>query len=200
MRSRPSWATCWCPSPRADGTAIACETDRRRFFGRRGGPRRPAALGSGAALSGTTGATLDPIFALGQEVALDAHQSLTISYVTLAAPDREALLELAARYQSPSATARAFQEAELAAQSWLGGQDVDAHELRDTLQVLSALLYPNRYTRTAPETMAANRLGQAGLWRFGISGGLSDPLGGGQRPRRGRSGARGAAGPSLPAQ
>jgi cyclic beta-1,2-glucan synthetase len=158
------------PSPRSGQAGIACETDRLRFLGRRGDPRRPAALAGTGGLSSTVGATLDPIFSLGQEVTLEAHQGLTLSYVTLAAPDRDALLALAARYQNPAATARAFQEAESAAQSWLGGQDVDTDELRNTLKTLSALLYPNRLTRTGSETMAANRLGQAGLWRFGISG------------------------------
>jgi len=38
------------------------------------------------------------------------------------------------------------------------------------LQVLSALLYPFRPARAAPEIVAANRLCQSGLWRFGISG------------------------------
>ena len=40
----------------------------------------------------------------------------------------------------------------------------------DTLQLLSALIYSFKEVRAAPETIAANRLGQPGLWRFGISG------------------------------
>ena len=32
------------------------------------------------------------------------------------------------------------------------------------------LVYPFKAVRTSPETIAANRLSQSGLWRFGISG------------------------------
>jgi cyclic beta-1,2-glucan synthetase len=153
-----------------NGLATSCETDRQRFLGRRGDPRRPAALWDGAPLPGTTGATLDPIFSLSGEVTLAPHSSVSLAYVTLAAASRDDLLALAGRYRSAAAAACAFQESELATQSWLSSQDMDAAELRTILHVLSALLYAHPHTRSAPEIIAANRLGQAGLWRFGLSG------------------------------
>ena len=150
--------------------AVRHEADRNRFIGRGRTFRNPAALVSEQYLTGTTGATLDPIFALGQEVELDPHESAELAYLTFAGDSREALLALARRYSRWSLIERSFHQANIAAQTWLGKQNYDSRAFKDTLQVLSALLYPFKAVRASPETIAANRLGQSGLWRFGISG------------------------------
>ena len=146
------------------------EADRARFIGRDRGLRSPAALTSEEYLSGTTGATLDPIFSIGQEITLNAHDSANLAYLTFAAESREALIALARRYRSWALVRRSFYQANIAAQSWLGKQDIDTSAFKDTLQVLSALIYSFKAVRASPETIAANRLGQPGLWRFGVSG------------------------------
>jgi cyclic beta-1,2-glucan synthetase len=146
------------------------EADRYRFIGRDQSLHNPAALTSEQYLSGTTGATLDPIFALGQEIRLDPHESVNIAYLTFAAESREAIIALAKRYHSWALIVRSFHQANIAAQTWLGKQDIATQALKDTLQLLSALLYPFKAVRASPEIIAANRLGQPGLWRFGISG------------------------------
>jgi cyclic beta-1,2-glucan synthetase len=146
------------------------EADRYRFIGRDHTLRSPAALTSEQYLSGTTGATLDPIFALGQEIGLNPHESVNLAYLTFAAESREALIELARRYHSWNLIVRSFHQANIAAQTWLGKQEIATQAFKDTLQLFSALLYPFKEVRASPETIAANRLGQPGLWRFGISG------------------------------
>jgi cyclic beta-1,2-glucan synthetase len=146
------------------------EADRYRFIGRDHTSRNPAALRSEQYLTGTTGATLDPIFALGQEIELEPHESAALAYLTFAAESREALIALAKRYHSWTLVERSFHQADIAVQTWLGKQDVSTQAFKDALQILSALLYPFKAVRTSPETIAANRLGQPGLWRFGISG------------------------------
>jgi cyclic beta-1,2-glucan synthetase len=146
------------------------EADRYRFIGRDHTMRNPAALNSEQYLSGTAGATLDPIFALGQEIGLNPHESVNLAYLTFAGESREAVIELARRYRSWTLVVRSFHQANIAAQTWLGKQEIATQTLKDTLQLLSALVYPFKVVRTAPETIAANRLGQPGLWRFGISG------------------------------
>ena len=130
----------------------------------------PAALTSEEYLTGTTGATLDPIFALGQEIELDAHESADLAYLTFAGESREAIIALAKRYRSWTLVERSFHQANIAAQTWLGKQEINTLAFKDTLQVLSALIYSFKAVRASPETIAANRLGQPGLWRFGISG------------------------------
>ena len=146
------------------------EADRNRFIGRDHTLRSPAALTSEQYLTGTTGATLDPIFALGQEIGLDPHESADLAYLTFAAESREAILALARRYRSWTLIERSFHQANIAAQTWLGKQDIATQAFKDTLQILSALIYSFKAVRASPETIAANRLGQPGLWRFGISG------------------------------
>jgi len=146
------------------------EADRDRFIGRGRTLRNPVALNSEQYLTGATGATLDPIYALGQGVHLNPHESAELAYLTFAGDSREAILALAQRYSSWSLIDRSFHQADISAQAWLGKQNYDSRVFKDTLQVLSALLYPFKVVRTSPETIAANRLGQSGLWRFGISG------------------------------
>ena len=146
------------------------EADRYRFIGRDHSLANPVALISEAYLTGTTGATLDPIFSLGQEIALDAHASVNLAYLTFAAESREAIITLAKRYSSWTLVERTFHQANIAAQAWLGKQEINTLAFKNTLQILSALLYSFKVVRASPETIASNRLGQPGLWRFGISG------------------------------
>ena len=146
------------------------EADRNRFIGRGGTLHNPAALNSEQYLTGTTGATLDPIFALGMEVNLNPHESAELAYLTFAGENREAVMALARRYSSWTLLERSYHQANISAQTWLGKQNYNSLAFKNTLKVLSALIYPFKSLRASPETIAANRLGQAGLWRFGISG------------------------------
>jgi cyclic beta-1,2-glucan synthetase len=146
------------------------EADRYRFIGRDHTLHSPAALTSEQYLTGTTGATLDPIFALGQEIGLHPHESANLAYLTFAAESRDAIISLARRYRNWTLVERSIHQADIAAQTWLGKQDIATQVFKDILQILSALLYSFKAVRASPETIAANRLGQPGLWRFGISG------------------------------
>ncbi len=66
----------WCVHVAATGPelvgAVTCETDRARFLGRGRSSRDPVALEQDGPLSMTTGAVLDPIFALRTRVTLAA--------------------------------------------------------------------------------------------------------------------------------
>lgn len=146
------------------------EADRYQFIGRDQSLHNPAALTSPQYLTGATGATLDPIFALGQGIRLNPHASADLTYLSFAAENREGILALARRYHNSSLITHAFYQANISAQAWLGKQDIATQALKNTLQVLSALIYSFKAMRASPETIAANRLGQSGLWRFGISG------------------------------
>ena len=155
-----------------EGSQVAAqhEADRYRFIGRRHSMRNPAALTSDQYLTGTSGATLDPIFALGREIDLAAHESVHLAFLTFAGESREAIIALANRYRSWTLIERSFHQANIAAQAWLGKQEITTSAFKGALKILSALSYSFKVVRTLPETIAANRLGQPGLWRFGISG------------------------------
>jgi len=67
----------------AAGTTLGAqyETDRARFLGRGRTTRDPAALGGGQPrLSGTTGATLDPVFALSHALVLEPYGSASLIF------------------------------------------------------------------------------------------------------------------------
>jgi len=146
------------------------EADRNRFIGRNQTLQKPAALISAQYLTGTSGATFDPIFSLGVEVELQPHESTKLAYLTFAGESREEIISLARRFSSWNLVTRSFHQANIGAQTWLAKQNIVTQSYRDILQVLSALLYSFKMVRSSPEIIAANRLGQPGLWRFGISG------------------------------
>jgi cyclic beta-1,2-glucan synthetase len=146
------------------------EADRNRFIGRNHTVHDPIELTSMQYLSGTTGSTLDPIFSLGQQINFEPHTSTDVAYLTFAADSREGIIALASRYRNWTQITHTFRQADIAAQAWVGKQEINTQSFQAISQILSALLYPFKAIRATPETMVANRLGQSGLWRFGISG------------------------------
>lgn len=164
----------------ADQTVTrSVESDRARFVGRGHTDRAPQALINGAAevnssssswLTGTTGATLDPVMALGQEIALAPHATTQIALLTIASESREEALSLADRYQNWSVLERAIQGARSMAQAELRELELVDSRLESVQKLLSLLLYPHAARRALEETLRANRKGQSGLWAYGISG------------------------------
>lgn len=149
---------------------VEYETDRSRFLGRANNASAPEALRR--KLSGSVGAVLDPIFSLRCRVALDPRQRIELTFVTLAAASREALLTLIAKYRRPESIAPAFELAWTRAQlqfRYLGIAPAAAHRFQE---LASHLLYPNARMRSQAERLTRNRLGQSGLWEYGISGDL----------------------------
>ncbi len=155
------------PGERASG---AYECDRGRLIGRGRNARCPVALEDGAGLSGTTGATLDPVMALAQQVTLEPHANVQLALLTLAAASRQEALNLAQRYRTFPAIDRAFDQARAHGERELRQLGLTAVDVEHAQQLLSLLLYPYHALRAAPATLAANRLGQAALWPFAISG------------------------------
>lgn len=152
-------------------TTGAHEGDRAHFLGRGRTPRTPAALvDGGQTLSGSVGATLDPIMALSQEIDLEPHAETQVAYVTLVAGSRQEALNLARRYRTFPAIGRAFDRARAQSEDELRRHNLDTAELERFDQLLSVLLYPHAALRAEPNTLAANRRGQSSLWPYTISG------------------------------
>src|SRR5688572_17787733 len=91
------WAVHVLSSDRFGLSALEWETDRARFIGRGRTVANPVAL-DGRALSGTTGATLDPILSLRQRIRLAPGGFARIAFATGAVPDREAAIALSMKY------------------------------------------------------------------------------------------------------
>ena len=155
----------------------AYESDRARFLGRGcDAARAPQALPSAGAeqvaggLSGTVGATLDPIMSLQCEINLQPGQTVQLAFLTLAADSRAKLLDIAGRYRSLPAIEHAIGQARSRAELELRQSSLSTVELERFQMLLSALLYPQPGLRAAPATLAANTRGQPALWAYGISG------------------------------
>jgi cyclic beta-1,2-glucan synthetase len=150
---------------------VEWETDRRRFLGRGRGPEDPLAL-DGRALSGTTGAVLDPIVSLRQRIRLAPGAFVRLSFATGVASSRESAFALAHKYHDPSAAARTFALAFTQTQSWLRYLGISSDEALLFERLASRVLYVDASLRAGPEVLARNTLGQPGLWPHGISGDL----------------------------
>jgi cyclic beta-1,2-glucan synthetase len=150
---------------------VEWETDRARFLGRGGTPASAAAL-DGRALSGTTGVVLDPIVSLRQRVRLLPGASVRLCFATGMAADRETAEALAQKYHQPGAAARAFTLALTHVQSGLRHLDISADDALLFERLASRVLGTDGALRSPAESLAANELGQVGLWPHGISGDL----------------------------
>ncbi|HEY3476800.1 MAG TPA: glucoamylase family protein, partial [Anaerolineales bacterium] len=149
------------------------ETDRAKFLGRGGTTQRPLSLSTAAqtsTLSGTTGATLDPICAMQADVVVQPYQTVRVAFLTLAARSRKEAVDLGRRYRRWSQINRAVQGNRLQAEEELAQLKLTSQKLEQIQKLLSPLLYLSNALRASPDLLSANTLGQPGLWAFGISG------------------------------
>ncbi len=148
------------------------ETDRRRFLGRGRGASSPAALDSPGDLSGTTGATLDPIWALRHELELDPDDEVEVSFLTVAGASRADVIGRLEAYRSAARIEWSFQQARARVERELHDAGIAPARAAAMQELLSALLHPFHALRASPETLASNAQSRRGLWAHGISGDL----------------------------
>ncbi|MBV9122155.1 MAG: glycosyl transferase family 36, partial [Planctomycetes bacterium] len=149
---------------------VTYETDRARFLGRGRTPANPAALDPNVALSGTTGAVLDPILSLRCLVRLRPGQSAQLAFNLAVARSREEALMLADRFHDPRVVLRTLELAWAHSQVELRHHQLSPGEAHLFQRLASPLFYPDPSRRAPAPVLAANRQGQAYLWRYGISG------------------------------
>jgi cyclic beta-1,2-glucan synthetase len=149
---------------------VSCETDRARFLGRGRTTRDPVALEAVGPLSGTTGAVLDPVFALRTRVRLEPRQSASVAFTTLVAATREHAFELADRYHHPRAAQRALDLAWTSAQVELRELGVSPGDAGVFQELAGHLFYSNPALRAPQEELCRNRGSQPLLWTLGVSG------------------------------
>jgi cyclic beta-1,2-glucan synthetase len=152
------------------GGAVEWETDRARFIGRGRSLANPVAL-DGRALSGTTGAVLDPIGALRERIRLAPGAVVKMTFSTGVASDRAAALALARKYRDGSAAARAFSMAFTHVHTTLQHLGIDDEQAM-LFDRLASRVFGSDTSCLSPADMALNTLGQENLWGYGISGDL----------------------------
>ena len=152
------------------GGAVEWETDRARFIGRGRSAANPIVL-DGRALSGTTGAVLDPIGALRERIRLAPGAVVRVTFATGVAPDRAAGLALARKYRDGSAAARAFSMAFTHVHITLQNLGIGDEQAILFDRLASRVFGPDASCLN-PAALEANTLGQDKLWGYGISGDL----------------------------
>lgn len=174
---RPRSATepsLWCAHVVDAGSArlgpVTCETDRARFIGRGRTVRSPVAVMRDGPLSGTTGAVLDPVFALRTRLRLAAGESASAAFTTLVATSRERAFELADRYHDSHTAQRALDLAWTSQQVELRELGLSPADAAVFQELAACLLYPRPELRAPQAELQRNRGSQPLLWAAGISG------------------------------
>jgi cyclic beta-1,2-glucan synthetase len=148
---------------------VEWETDRLRFLGRGRGPDNPRAM-DGRALSGTTGAVLDPIFSLRTRLRLVPGGFARLAFTTGVTGDEASARACAEKYHDHGVTARAFALAYTQTQVSLRHLGISVEQARRSERLASRVFFSDASLRAEGALLAQNTLGQEGLWRFGISG------------------------------
>ena len=150
---------------------VEWETDRMRFLGRGRGPDDPIAM-DGRALSGTTGAVLDPILSLRLRLRLAPGGFARVSFTTGIAADESSARSCAEKYHDHGVASRVFALAFTQAQVTRRHLGISTEQAQLFERLGSRVFFSDASLRADAATLASNTLGQAGLWRFGISGDL----------------------------
>ena len=151
---------------------VQFETDRARFLGRGQTIRTPVAVRDGWPLSNTAGPVLDPVFSLRRRVSILPGATARLDFWTMAAPTREALLDLADKHHDVMAFDRAKTLAWTQAQMQLHHLGMTADDAHLYQRLASHLIYTNGALRPAPEVLKRGARRMSTLWAHGISGDL----------------------------
>lgn len=146
------------------------ETDRSKFIGRGKTLEHPDAIDK--KLSQSKGTVLDPIFSLRSSLVLERGQRVQVSIVTMAAETREELMTLIQKYHDIASSQRALEFVWTHAQLELRHLRIHQEDVQLFLKLASRMVYPHPQLRGSPDRLKKNKLGQSGLWPYGISGDL----------------------------
>ncbi len=153
-----------------ENTALEWETDRYRFVGRGNTLRTADGALSGEPLSNTVGAVLDPVVSLRRHVTIRPGRTARLCFSTMMGDSRDAVLDLADKYQDLTIFERAGTLAWTRAQVQMHHVGIGPNEAHLFQEVAAPLLYADRATR-APAPVIARQVGGAPmLWPHGISG------------------------------
>jgi cellobiose phosphorylase len=168
----PPWMFHLMTTQGAPAGDSSCETDRARFIGRCRSTANPAAFDAIAPLSGTDGAVLDPIVAIRRGIVIQPDTSANWHIVSGVAESRVAALAMIDKYLDPTFAARAFDMAWSHSQLVLRQLQATEAQAQVCVQLAGSIIHTNPRHRAGAGILTRNRLGQPGLWAFGISGDL----------------------------
>ncbi len=145
-------------------------SDRSTFIGRGLDTQIPVAISRNKPLSSIIGNTLDPIFALGKHISLNAEESVKLTFITTPKATLKNARRTAQKYQSSFRISNEFAASKSNSEKQLRAMNIDSDQLKTYQALLSNVLYPTPNLRGPLQDIKENKLGQSGLWAFGISG------------------------------
>lgn len=159
--------------PVIDGEAVSdiqYETDRMQFIGRGHTVHNPIIAEREKPLSNTVGPVLDPIFSLRARVKVNPGERARISFVTIIADSKEAIMELIEKYSKIKTCDAAFWMARTRSLLETKYLNIKAPEMELYQDMISDILFLSPLKRKYEQLIKKNRKGQPSLWPYGISG------------------------------
>ncbi len=151
---------------------LSYESNREQFVGRGRSLESPAAMQNKLPLANNVGSVLDPILALRCAVVLLPEESITVDLIFGISESRETALALVEKYQSPRMAERTFDLAWTHSQVTLHHLNTSEAEAQLYNDMAGSLIYADLNRRASVSLLNHNRMGQSGLWRYGLSGDL----------------------------
>ena len=151
---------------------VQFETDRMQWLGRGHTLKAPAAMEGNRAISGTFGAVLDPVMSLRVKVRIRPGDKTTVSFVVALGENKELLLALMDKYNTPDAIEKAFDLALTRSKVEAGYLNIKAAEMELYQNMISDLVFISPTRKAYQHIIAKNTQGQPALWKYGISGDL----------------------------
>ena len=148
------------------------ETDRSRFLGRGRSAANPMSIVDAALLSNTAGSVLDPALSLRYTIRIPAGSTRYITFSTIVAPDRDAVLKTAEKYRDVRTFDRILTLAWTQAQVQLRHLGIAPEEGYVFQKLANAILYSDSLLRPSSETLGKAELDIGALWAHGIPGDL----------------------------
>ena len=165
------WLVHFMTASVAPARPLEFETDRAAFLGRGSTLADPDALHT-ASLGGGSGTVLDPIVAMRGVFELAPDQSIQLHVATGVASSRDAALALRDKYSTRQLADRVLELAWTQSQVVQRRLEASTADIRLWEQLAGHVIYLNAGLRAPRSVVASNRLGQAGLWAYSVSGDL----------------------------
>lgn len=149
---------------------IQYETDRMHFIGRGHTSANPAVIERDRPLAGTVGPVLDPVLSQRVKLTLEPNETASVSFVTITAGTREAVLELMEKYDNVEACDAAFWLALTRSQVETKYLNIKAQEMELYQDMISNIVFSGPQKLRYRQFIKENRKGQSSLWPYGVSG------------------------------
>lgn len=146
------------------------ETDRMRCIGRGRTVQDPVMMEQQNSLDNTVGSVLDPVCSIRLQVRVMPREDTRISFVSMIADTRPALMELVEKYAQQEACDAAFWMAKTRSQVETKYMNIKAAEMEMYQDMISDLVFLSARKRKHADRIGMNRKGKASLWPYGISG------------------------------